>query len=139
MFCHRLTVMPFREDRRRVVPLFCGVPPPRLPWSERCGPIQRRGTKPLPNLVRRHIQARLFLPLILIEQKPLHQPCPIKAADAHADEPHGKMASRKPVTEHFIGGLPQFVGDVGWLGQGLGAGNQGKVGKTDFEVNYPAS
>ena len=49
------------------------------------------------------------------------------------------MISRKSLTEHFIGNLPQFLGDVRGLGQSLRAGDRREVGETDLEVDHSPS
>ena len=86
--------------------------------KKRC-PTQGRGAEPLPNLVGYPIQTSVLLPLILIEQEPLPQLGFIEAADAHPDEPHGKMAGGKSLAEHFVGHLPKFMRDVRGFGQCL--------------------
>ncbi len=49
------------------------------------------------------------------------------------------MISGKSLTEHFIGNLPQFVGDVRGLWQRLRAGDRREVGEADLEVDDSAS
>ena len=43
------------------------------------------------------------------------------------------------MTEHLLGGLPQFLGDVGGFRQRLGPGDRLEIGEPCLEMDRPTS
>jgi hypothetical protein len=59
----------------------------------------------------------------------LDHPRVVHAADAHAKKPNGQVSGREPLAKQFVGCLPQLVGNVRGLGQGVESGDQREVSK----------